>query len=287
MRRTADRRGLVGLLLWVVFSGGLPSGVGAQASGSEALGYVSHVEGTWLLAGDTVRLYRRLHVGDSLRVAPGSQTTPSLAAVLTTGQRVRFLCDLPDACAGPLVPADSVRRRSAILAFAGRVVRAVGFLMERDRPVVVSTISRGGPPVREAVIVLSDGTLDPRHALADASPGTYRLTFVSLTEDSDDRQPVLTDEVDWDPAGLAPLSAGELAPGLYRLDVARAGGLFPSPASAWVLVAESDTAGRLDRLFREALAITSEWPTEAESEARAFLRTYLRHLSEEVNGRGG
>jgi hypothetical protein len=54
-----------------------------------------------------------------------------------------------------------------------------------------------------------------------------------------------------------------------------------------VLVAESDAAGELGRRFNEALTITREWSTDAESEVRAFLRMYLRHLSEEANGRGG
>jgi hypothetical protein len=272
--------------------------VPATATGQEEvagdLGYVSHVEGIWLLAGDTVRLYRRVLEGDSLSVIlPAadafSDATPSLAVVAMSGQRVRFLCDVAEACRGPLVPADSVERSSELLAFAGRVVRAVSSLVERENPEVVSTISRGGPAIREAVVSSHDGTLDLEPLMDDPSAGRYRLELTRLggkgeADAASDNSAGLV----WDPTTGTSIEAPGVEPGLYQVEVSATSGLFSRTSMAWILVAEAGEASQLQRRLAEAVEITESWPEDrSESEVRTFLRMYLQHLGDLESVTGG
>ncbi|UCG75243.1 MAG: hypothetical protein JSV95_10975 [Gemmatimonadota bacterium] len=269
---------------------------GQEERGSE-LGYVSHVAGTWLIAGDTVRLYRRISEEDSLSVVFGSavapaaatslDVTPSLAVVAMTGQRIRFLCDAAEACSRPLVPADSLERSSGLLAFAGRIVQAVGSLIEREKPDVVSTISRGGPQIQEAVVATEDGTLSLQPVLAGLASGTYRIVAYRLVEiDRPESDPRLSAEIAWDPAraSSSSIQAPRVDPGLYQIDVSTVSGLFSPVSTAWALVVEAVEAEPLQQRLAEAVAITEGWSGEPpDSEVRAFLRVYLRHLADSTS----
>jgi len=264
-----------------VLAVGQSSSVSLGAQEEDDLGYVSHVEGTWLVAEDTVNLYRRIQRGDSLAAIADSGVTPSLAVVLTTGQRVRYLCDVPADCSGPLIPADSMRETSALLGFASRIVRAVGSLIEGERPDTVSTISRGGPEIREGVVLIRGDILELEPLIGGLTPRRYRVTIRPLEEGDDagaDRSPVTV--LEWDAERETHIAAPGVEPGLYRTEMTRASGLFAPKSVAWMLVAEAGAYEELRDRYAQALEITDGWRGDvSESEVTTFLRTYLQHLS--------
>lgn len=290
----------------------LPVPAVSQEEDDVELGYVSHVTGTWLVGGDTVHLYRRIHRGDSLSAivpsdaapsgphpteAPGappsrlagSEVTPALAIVAMTGQRIRFLCDEASACRRPLVPADSLDRSSGLAAFAARVVHAVGSLIEREKPDLVSTISRGGPEIGEAVVSKRGDAIDLDPVMGDQPAGRYRVELYRLAPGAQaGGGPALSSNIAWDPAAGDSIAAPGVETGLYRIEVSSAVGLFPPESAAWVLVVEAERAGHLQGRFAHAVEITSSWSGDAaEGEVRAFLRMYLWHLAQSETGSGG
>ena len=268
-------------LVLVVLALGATAGVAFAAQEADDLGYVSHVEGTWLVAGDTVSPYRSIHRGDSLTAIMDSEVTPSLAVVLMTGQRVRFLCDVPEDCSGPLVPADSLRETSALDHFS-RIVKAVVSLFEKKKPDMVSTVSRGGPTIPEAVVPREGDLLNLEPLLRGHSPGRYRLTIHPLEErDGTDGSRGLSAVLEWDPEQQTHIPAPGVEPGLYRIEVSEATGLFGPKAMAWMLVAEAGEYEELRDKFAQAVEIAGGWRGDTpESEVRTFLRTYLKHLAQ-------
>ena len=274
-------------LVLAVLALGPTAGIAVAAQEMDDLGYVSHVEGTWLVAGDTVSPYRRIQRGDSLTAIMDSEVTSSLAVVLMTGQRVRFLCDVPEDCSGPLVPADSLRETSA-LENISRIVKAVVSLFEKKKPDMVSTVSRGGPKIPEAVVPREGDLLNLKPLLRGHSPGPYRLTIHPLEEGDDaDGSRGLSAVLEWDPEQQTHILAPGVEPGLYRIEISRATGLFAPKSMAWMLVAGEGEYEELRDRFAQAVEITGGWRGDtSESEVRAFLRTYLQHLAQSGQGSG-
>jgi hypothetical protein len=245
------------------------------------LGYVSHVEGSWVIAGDRVFPYRAIHRGDSLGVDLSGIGTPALAIVLVSGERIRFLCDVPIACARPLIPEDSVRA-DGLLDDVSRVARAVLALVQDGKGQAVHTISRGGQWREDGVASISPQGLDFSQVLGSRPPGRYRIAARAVRDDGTiDPAVVFGTTVERTGDGWAHAAVPKATSGLYRLELTEIGGPPAPIATPWVLVVGTPRFPDVAQAFAAAVSIAERWPDASETEVRGFLRAYLLHLAEE------
>lgn len=250
------------------------------AQAQEEIGFVDEVVGTWLVAGDTVRLARAVHLGDEFVLESATPRPQVLSVVLYDGQRLEHVCHSLS-CDNPFSPGDHYRPQSLsddlsrVFAAVAGVFRSAGASRE------VELIGRGVRGPREAVVELSNERLDLTPFLGNLPKGSYALVITRLV------RPVAHNELelDWDPDApreSGSVEASSFGTGLHEIAIEPTSTeVRTPPTSYWVLLADSGSYSLLADDFEKARGLVEAWELPPNSSpVREFLRAYLKFLSD-------
>jgi hypothetical protein len=256
---------------------------GARAQ--QTFGYVLDIRGGWVLNRNAGA---KLSKGSSLSV--GSVITPSdpsdggsFIVIADRGGNIfeRRDCGNGGECARPIrLPASASNSPSTV----ERIIAAATRLVEGDPGKYASFTSRGAD-LREAVLKLDAQRLDLAQVFRNMPGDRYFVRFEKMGKGQNAGAKPLELEFDWDSQKPAPLGAGGLAPGLYKVSVREVSLLAPeegeaSGNEAWVLVATPKGYAKAAPSFDAALKMTKQWGDKVrQSSVRQFLRATLEFIT--------
>jgi hypothetical protein len=256
---------------------------GARAQ--QTFGYVLEIRGDWVLnrnAGAKLSKGSRLSVGNVITPSDPSDGG-SYIVIADRGGNIfeRRDCSNGGECARPIrLPASVATSPSAL----SRVFVAVVGIVASDPGKYASFVSRGAD-LQEAVLKLDAQKLDLAQVFRNMPGDRYFVRFERMDKGPKAEAKPLELEYEWDSQKPAPLGAGSLAPGLYKVSVREVSLLAPeedepSGNEAWVLVATPKGYAKAAPSFDAALKMTKQWGDKVrQSSVRQFLRATLEFIT--------
>jgi hypothetical protein len=255
------------------------------ALAQQVFGYVLDIRGGWVLnrnAGAKLSKGSKLYVGSV--ITPSDPTDGgSYIVVVDRGGNIfeRRACSNQGECARPIrLPASAGSSPST---FTRTMVAVMGILAP-DPGKYASFVSRGAD-LQEAVLKLDAQKLDIAQVFRNMPGDRYFVRFEKIGKGQKAEPKPLEVEFDWDSQKPAPLGAGGLAPGLYKVSVREVSLLAPdegeaSGNEAWVLVATPQGYAKAAPSFDAALKMTKQWGDKVrQSSVRQFLRATLEFIT--------
>lgn len=257
---------------------------GARAQ--QTFGYVVDIRGEWSLNGKA-----KLTKGSSLSV--GGVITPadpsdanSFIVIANRAGRIaeRRTCSNGGECANPIrLPASAGTPPSAF----SRFMAAAMHLVAGD-PGKYASFAHRGADLQEAVLKLDARKVDLAPVFTNMPGDRYFVRFEKIGKRQATAAKPLEVEYEWNSQKPAPLTAGGLAPGLYKVSVREVSLLAPEDGEAadneaWVLVATPKGFAKAAPSFDAALKVTQQW---GEQVRRNSVRQYLRATLEFITTQG-
>ena len=255
------------------------------ALAQQLFGYVLEIRGGWVLnrdAGAKLSKGSRLNVGSV--ITPSDPTDGgSYIVIVDRGGNIfeRRACSNAGECARPIrLPASAGTGPSTL----SRVVAAAFGLITPDPGKFAVLMSRGAD-LQEAVLKLDAQKLDLAQVFRNMPGDRYFVRFEKIGKGQKAEAKPLELEFDWDSQKPAPLGAGGLAPGLYKVSVREVSLLAPeedepSGNDAWVLVAAPKDYAKAAPSFDAALKVTKQWGDKVrQNSVRQFLRATLEFIT--------
>src|SRR4029453_11455152 len=248
----------------VLFAGLRPAFLFAQ----QTVGYVLEIQGTWTIAGATVKKGWGLPAGGTLsnaRPREGDRivvtnTTGGLLFLAECTKDQCSPCRKPGDCTGRIGPLPGLPTVTPAAETSTQMIVRVISDMFKNKPEKYAFVRVRGDSLTDSVLRLTSNGCDLAPALSDIERGTYGIRFASIQIEARPA-PAFSSEtltLNWDPAKNAPLSVPGLRPGLYEIFLTPRES--PAPASgvlnAWVLVADNDFE-KMTRDFKSAESMTS------------------------------
>ena len=256
------------------------------AAGAAAAGYVLAVEGNWTLSGgaSALRVGAEIPGGATLTVKnPGASDAITVVARKTGLVLVSLHCGDPGACAKP-VQLPGVSTADSESALGGLLDKVIArFKGSPGR--YVSNISRGDPPLDDAVLELRRGALDLQPVFVHARARSYFVQLTPLTCAPNKVCPASLEprSYQWNPAAVEMLPAPGLQPGLYELAAIRPGAASAEPGNiVWVRVANSPRVEAMKITFRHGSELVAGWNQQVDVPTkRAFRRALVEVLADD------
>lgn len=265
---------------------GLTVSSGLPADGQEHVGIVTAVNGQWVRSGAqgvSIASGYRLLRSDTLAVRSSYTPQKYVVALLHDGRRVQFTCPASGLC-NPFVLGDSLPSGS-LIARTGRLRERVWTgildLLSRDPRRYSYGLSRGGAPIREAVVRLDNETIELGPAFESVSRGRYAVVLTPLQSENRHLGTLPTSAtMEWPgPRSSAQVRFAGVRDGLYVVDARPVSDPRASPNTAWLLLISSQSEfRRVSGEFAEARAVADNWRRPGDGEIRAFLRAALETL---------
>jgi hypothetical protein len=243
-------------------------------------GFVESVKGRWI---DTAHLRKPKNELQAFSVfCDDSKLTPVDTASPDDFLKLRYLdgvsktvtCSSPVQCSQPITfPAP----QPALSGFS-QVLKA---LINFGAPPPAEVISRGAT-LHDAVLEIKAGQIILGPAVRFADPDTYivRLCRLNLNDTSICTTGQFEQKTDIDGQDTKPISAPNLMPGLYQLELRDPSRPEEKSNSAWVLLCDEKNFSRINAKYQSDIDSASKWenPMPASDFSR-LIRLYLIGLA--------
>jgi hypothetical protein len=278
-RRTSIR--VETLLVLAIFFGEPAAAVAGGCDG--ASGFVFETTGDWISGrtGEPLGMVQCIFAPDEIKPPRRPKRGSSVAMAFYDGTAVRLACRSRGACDD----AYRVRTPPAEGSFLDRLGRALGLLAPSELDLLAVPAVRGSGP-REAVLVITGGSLDLAPALAEVGPGRYTVALRPWTKTGAAAQGIAI-KVVWRPPQATALSGAPPEEGLYELTLTDRGGDIVG--GALVLIAPDAGFAAASQAFQRVRNLADKWEAAVgEVAARRFQVESLLALARDPSvARGG
>ena len=226
-----------------------------------AVGLVVERKGKWIRVQEKKVLEPYDEVFPRTTLQTEASTTNSIKIAFFDGRVWSQTCSVQDPCGRSYNIPSATKAKSALMEFLKNYVSAQKLVP----PVFTASRGVGSVGPREAVLVARSGTVNLATSLDGTAAGRWRLT---LTNPSASLESGTTRIVDW--PGEVSANFGDLAPGVYALDVRNESG-EPLGSPAAVLLVTPTAAAKAQEEFNQAKELASRWQGVDSATQRGFL----------------
>ena len=263
------------------------------APAQQKVGYVLDVRGVWTLRGDThalekaktlpaSSLLQNAHPQDEDHVVVADLQGNIIQTIRCHGGVCRE-CHESGGCYDPIQPLPGPSKQSAAGSALLEAVMEL-FSEKPDRYSIHRVRGEDSEPVKDGVLLWSDGTVDLASVMAGRPNGVYKVTFTAVGQGRADTVGWQSKPVTliWRLGARADVEVTDIKPALYVLTIEH----NDEPQAGWILLADSANYPKVSMSFANfSKEIAEKWGSKVnDSTKAAYERVYLQYLSATPNG---